>query len=75
MSVPNSNVSNSDIDNYGMREYRRLKTVLNLTYATTPEQIEAFVEGIKAIVKANKHFRQDFYEYISQLLEHTHSMY
>lgn len=62
VSVPNSNVSNSDIDNYGMREYRRLKTVLNLTYATTPEQIEAFVEGIKAIVKANKHFRQDFYE-------------
>ena len=30
VSVPNSNVSNSDIDNYGMREYRRLKTVLNL---------------------------------------------
>ena len=62
VSVPNSNVSNSDIDNYGMREYRRLKTVLNLTYATTPEQIEAFVEGIKAIVKANKNFRQNFYE-------------
>lgn len=62
VSVPNSNVSNSDIDNYGMREYRRLKTVLNLTYSTSPEQMEAFVEGIKAIVKANKNFRQDFYE-------------
>jgi len=62
VSVPNSNVSTSDIDNYGMRNFRRLKTVLNLTYSTTPEQMEAFVEGIKAIVKANKHFRQDFYE-------------
>lgn len=62
VSVPNSNVSNSSIDNYGMREFRRLKTVLNLTYSTTPEQMEAFVEGIKAIVKANKNFRQDFYE-------------
>ncbi len=62
VSVPNSNVSNSDIDNYGMRKYRRLKTVLSLTYSTTPEQIEAFVEGIKGIVKANKNFRQDFYE-------------
>lgn len=62
VSVPNSNVSTADIDNYGMREYRRLKTVLNLTYSTTPEQMEAFVEGIKAIVKANMHFRQDFYE-------------
>ncbi len=62
VSVPNSNVANTDIDNLGLREYRRLKTVLNLTYSTSPEQLEAFVEGIKAIVKSNKHFRQDFYE-------------
>jgi MscS family membrane protein len=62
VSVPNSNLANMDIDNLGMRKYRRLKTVLNLTYATTPEQMEAFVEGIKAIVKANKNMRQDYYE-------------
>ncbi len=62
VSVPNSNIANMDIDNLGLRKYRRLKTVLNLTYSTTPEQMEAFVEGIKAIVKANKHFRQDMYE-------------
>jgi len=62
VSVPNSNLANMDIDNLGLRQYRRLKTVLNLTYSTTPEQMEAFVEGVKAIVKANKHFRQDFYE-------------
>lgn len=62
VSVPNSNLANTDIDNLGLRKYRRLKTVLNLTYSTTPEQMEAFVEGIKAIVKANKHFRQDMYE-------------
>lgn len=62
VSVPNSNLANMDIDNLGMRKYRRLKTVLNLTYSTTPEQMEAFVEGIKAIVKANNHMRQDYYE-------------
>lgn len=62
VSVPNSNLANTDIDNLGLRKYRRLKTVLNLTYSTSPEQMEAFVEGIKAIVKANKHFRQDSYE-------------
>ncbi|MBO6585343.1 MAG: mechanosensitive ion channel family protein [Gracilimonas sp.] len=62
VSVPNSNLANTDIDNLGLRQYRRLKTALNLTYSTTPEQMEAFVEGIKAIVKANKHFRQDMYE-------------
>jgi len=62
VSVPNSSVANTDIDNLGLRKYRRLKTVLNLTYSTTPKQMEAFVEGIKAIIKANKHFRQDMYE-------------
>ncbi|MTI87660.1 MAG: mechanosensitive ion channel family protein [Balneolaceae bacterium] len=62
VSVPNSSVANTDIDNLGLRKYRRFKTMLNLTYSTTPEQMEAFVEGIKAIVKSNQHFRQDYYE-------------
>lgn len=62
VSVPNSVIANTDIDNLGMRKYRRLKTVLNLTYSTSPQQMEAFVEGIKAIVQANPHFRQDFFE-------------
>ncbi len=62
ISMPNSSIATTDIDNLGMRRYRRLKTVLNLTYSTSPEQMEAFVEGIKGIIKANKHFRQDYYE-------------
>ena len=62
VSVPNATISTTEIDNLGMRKYRRFKTILNLTYSTSPEQMEAFVEGIKAIVKANKHFRQDYYE-------------
>lgn len=62
VSMPNATISTSDIDNLGMRKYRRFKTNLNLTYSTSPEQMEAFVEGIKAIVKANSHFRQDYYE-------------
>ena len=62
ISVPNSNLAVTEIDNLGLREYRRLKMMLNLTYSTTPQQMEAFVEGIKAIIKANEHIRQDMYE-------------
>ena len=54
VSVPNSNLANTDIDNLGLRKYRRLKTVLNLTYFTTPEQMEAFVEGIKAMIPRHR---------------------
>ena len=62
ITVPNSRMADSPIDNYGMRQYRRVKAVLNVTYSTSPEQIEAFVEGIKGIIKAHPNMRQDFYE-------------
>lgn len=62
ISVPNSNLAVTEIDNLGLRNYRRLKMTLNLTYSTGPQQMEAFVEGIKAIIKANEHIRQDSYE-------------
>jgi MscS family membrane protein len=62
ISVPNAKMADAEVDNLGLREYRRLKTVLNLTYSTSPKQMEAFVEGIKAIIQANEHMRQDFYE-------------
>ena len=62
VSVPNSKVADTAIDNLGLRKYRRLKLMLGLTYSTTPKQMEAFVEGIKAIVKSNEHIRQDYYE-------------
>jgi len=62
ISIPNSTLANNDIDNLGLRKYRRIKTVLNVTYGTKPEQLEAFVEGIKAIIVANRYMWKDFYE-------------
>lgn len=61
-SVPNSILANTEIDNLGKRRRRRLNTTLNLTYDTTPEQMEAFVEGIKAIIRASEHINQENYE-------------
>jgi MscS family membrane protein len=62
VTVPNAHFTESAIDNIGLREYRRIKTVLNLTYDTSPEQIQAFVEGIRAIICANDFTRKDYYE-------------
>jgi MscS family membrane protein len=62
VSVPNARVADSAIDNLGMRQFRRILTRINLTYSTTPEQMEAFVEGLKGIVQANPHTRKDFFE-------------
>lgn len=62
ISVPNSIIANTAVDNLGMREYRRVLTRLNITYNTPPEQIEAFVEAIKGLVRSNPKMRQDFME-------------
>jgi MscS family membrane protein len=62
VTVPNAKFTEANIDNYGQRQYRRTYVTLNLTYATTPEQMQAFVEGIRAIVLANPFTRKDYYE-------------
>ncbi len=62
VSVPNAKIADAAIDNMGARQYRRIKMLLGLTYSTTAEQMQAFVEGIRAIVQANPYTRKDFYE-------------
>ncbi|HHH30036.1 MAG TPA: mechanosensitive ion channel family protein [Polyangiaceae bacterium] len=60
--MPNATVANANIDNYGLRQFRRCFVTLGLTYDTTPEQMQAFVEGVRAIIKANPLTRKDAYE-------------
>ncbi|MEM9069815.1 MAG: mechanosensitive ion channel family protein [Myxococcota bacterium] len=62
ITIPNSVVANAAIDNYGLRRYRRCMVTLGLTYDTTPDQVQAFVEGVRAILRANPHVRQDAFE-------------
>jgi MscS family membrane protein len=62
VTVPNSKLASSDVDNLGLRRYRRIKEMLSLTYSTTAQQMQAFVEGIRAIIQANRFMRKDFYE-------------
>lgn len=62
VSIPNSVVANAAVDNYGQRRYRRCNITLGITYSATPDQIQAFVEGVRAILKANTDVRQDSYE-------------
>jgi len=61
VSVPNSSVVNTSVDNLGQRTYRRFKTMLGVTYDTPPEKIEAFCAGIRDLVRANEHMRQDYF--------------
>lgn len=64
VAVPNAVVANETIDNMGRREFRRITATLGVTYDTPPEKLEAFLEGIKNIIKANPHTRKDYFHVV-----------
>ena len=62
VSIPNGKFTDAVIDNYGLRKFRRTSTTVSLTYDTTPEQMEAFCDGVRAIIAAHPKTRKDMYE-------------
>jgi MscS family membrane protein len=64
ISVPNATVANANIDNMGSRRHRRIKAFFGVTYDTDPEKLEAFLEGVKNIVKASPHTRKNGYHVV-----------
>lgn len=61
VTVPNQLVTNAIVDNFGERQYRRYVTTLSLCYDTPPDKMEAFCEGVRAIIRANEGMRHDYY--------------
>lgn len=50
VTIPNSTVANANIENLGLRRYRRTNMIFGVTYDTSPEKMEAFLEAIKNIL-------------------------
>jgi MscS family membrane protein len=59
VTIPSSQLVNSTVDNMELREYRRVKTVLNLTYDTPVEKIRDFVEAVRHTVINHPDTRKD----------------
>ena len=62
ISVPNAKVVDSVVDNYGARQYRRVKAMLGLTYDTPPDKLEAFVVGVRELIANHPKTRKDLFE-------------
>ncbi len=67
VTVPNSVLTKASVDNLGVRKFRRIKTMLSLTYSTPPEKIEAFCEGVRELIRTQPYTRKDYYHcYLNQ---------
>ena len=62
VTIPNGELTNAHIDNYGARHYRRLSTTVAIEYGTPPEKIEAFCEGIRQLILKHPHTRKEKYQ-------------
>lgn len=62
ITLPNALLTTTKIDNMGARRYRRMKTMLGLTYDTAPEKIDAFCEGIRSLIQLHPYMRKDYYQ-------------
>jgi MscS family membrane protein len=61
ITLPNSLLTTTSVDNMGARRYRRIKTFLGVQYDTTPEQMDAFCEGIRELLRRHPYTRKDYY--------------
>lgn len=61
VTVPNSDLTNANVDNMGRRRFRRISCKLAVTYSTTPEQLDAFCEGIRELIRRHPYTRKDYY--------------
>jgi MscS family membrane protein len=67
VTVPNSILVKTRVDNYGERRYRRFRTMLSVRYETDPKQVEAFCEGIRQLILAHAATRKDgFHVYLNE---------
>ncbi|WP_099152730.1 mechanosensitive ion channel family protein [Flavilitoribacter nigricans] len=60
--VPNGQLADQVVDNMGLRQYRRFKTEIGVTYDTPPKQIDLFVKGIREIILRHPTTRKDYFE-------------
>jgi MscS family membrane protein len=58
-TVPNGRLADMTIDNMGARSYHRFLTTIAIAYHTPPDLIEAFIEGLREIVRRQSQVRQD----------------
>jgi MscS family membrane protein len=61
ITFPNAMLIRSSVDNLGAREYRRIKMRLGVTYDTPPDKLEAYIEGIRELIRRHPYTRKEYY--------------
>jgi len=69
VTVPNSQITNANVDNLGLRPRRRIKHRLAVTYDTPPDVLEAYAVGVRAILAAHPYVQNSFEVHVYDLAD------
>jgi MscS family membrane protein len=61
ITIPNSQLINATIDNWGARKFRRITCTIGIAYDTPSEKIDAFCEGIRELIRKHPYTRKDYF--------------
>jgi MscS family membrane protein len=61
ITLPNSKLISTVVDNYGQRKYRRYKATYGLAYDTPAWKIESFCEALRELVRTHPYTRKDYF--------------
>ena len=61
ITLPNSRFTTAVVDNMGRRRYRRVKSTIGVQYDTSPEQLDAFCEGVRELIRKHPNTRKDYF--------------
>ncbi|RLD46548.1 MAG: hypothetical protein DRI86_02880 [Bacteroidetes bacterium] len=61
VTIPNSKLSDNNIDNMGKRYFRRYKTHITIVHDTDIDTIDKFIEEIRIIITESENIRKDFH--------------
>jgi MscS family membrane protein len=60
--VPNSNLTTTEVTNYGRRRYRRYQTRIGVAYATPLDRLSAFRDALREVIQKQAHTRKDQFD-------------
>ena len=55
VTMPNANLTNTPVENWGRRRFRRWQPVFKLDINSNPEHVEDFCDGVLSLIENNEH--------------------
>lgn len=65
ITIPNSKITNANVDNLGVRPRRRVSATLSVTYDTPPDLLEGFIDSVRAILAAHPSVQNTYEVHLS----------